>query len=325
MTSPENRPGSTPGAGAPCVWTPEARTFFSLEEGAHKNTTEEKVWTPEVRTFFSLEEGAHKNTAEEKDTKVESEMMQSVGAATHSAPVGIGDWASSLSPPFMSPRAATPNALSGEPTVRGEDPMRRYHAALPQKYRDTPEWTSGLFDVCSGGRNRCLYTFACAPCMFGYVAERVPPGGGYLNNCLLFLQTASFSWMPCCCCCRVPTALLGSLVVTDMRQRLRRTYNLPEDPACSFGDDCAAQCCAPCMLIQMANQVDTVARDNDGVYPMTHGDRQIGGDGYCLYPSYEYFLYPSTSTHASRRPSGTPDAFAEALLAPDQRLFMTRP
>ena len=34
MTSPQNRPGSTPGACTPCVWTPEAQTFFSLGSGA---------------------------------------------------------------------------------------------------------------------------------------------------------------------------------------------------------------------------------------------------------------------------------------------------
>ena len=59
---------------------------------------------------------------------------------------------------------------------------------------------------------------------------------------------------------------------------------------------------------------------------MTHPSRPIGGDGYWLYPSYEYFLYPSPGADAPQgggfRGGGQKkDVLAEALLAPDEGEF----
>jgi len=181
--------------------------------------------------------------------------------------------------------------------------MAIFHTALPSRHQQTSEWTSGLFDVCSGGSRRCVYTFACAPCMFGYVAERVPPGSNYKNNCCMLMQMPTSLPLPVCCCCRVPVPCLGSLVVTDMRARLRKTYNLAEDEACWFGDDCATQVCMPCVLIQMAHQVDRVAEENGGVYPMTDPSPPVRGDGYVMYPSTEYILYSSSWFRSTGSPA----------------------
>lgn len=95
----------------------------------------------------------------------------------------------------------------------------------------------GLFSCCDD-MGVCCFGYWCLPCLFGKNAEKIDGKNCCLMCCLYGLSSSIYlCWLP----------------HLFERQKLRKKYNLKEDPAC--GDILATVCCGPCAICQEAREL----------------------------------------------------------------------
>jgi Cys-rich protein (TIGR01571 family) len=90
---------------------------------------------------------------------------------------------------------------------------------------------------CTNDCGTCCYGYWCTPCLFGSNAEKIDD-----QNCVL--MCGLYLILAQCSLCWIPHYV--------ERQKLRKKYNLKEDPC----HDCpTTACCGPCALCQEAREM----------------------------------------------------------------------